>query len=353
MAISAPVMYQEKVIICDDSITNVLVMTEMLNQLMAPFELIALTDSRKVMSYVDESTSLLILDIEMPFYTGYDILMQVRQRFTPEQVSVIVVSGSSAQASHIKALKVGANDFIKKPYDEYELKLRVMNQLKLIHAFKQQKRSNVQLEKIIQQRTKELEEATECLIMNLANMAELHDENTGQHIMRVGKFSGLLAKACGLPEHVVRLIEKAAPMHDIGKLHIPDKILFKPGKLTDEEFAIMKTHVDVVDEILIDHPSVLIQMAKSIAKHHHEKWDGTGYSEGLSGQSIPIEGRIVCLVDVFDALTTARPYKPAWPVDDAIGYIVAQSGKQFDPNLVTILVDNLADFLEIKSNFED
>lgn len=353
MGSHSSVLSKVNVVICDDSITNVLVMNEMLKTIDMDLNIISLSDPRKVMAELEFDVMLVILDLEMPYLTGYQVLEQIREIYDSEELPVIVVSGLSDQKSHIKALKGGANDFISKPFNEYELKLRVMNQLNIIKAFRLQSRLNDELEKRVQLRTSELEQATEFLINKLAIVAELHDETTGKHILRVGKYSGLLARKLGLNEQVAFMIEKAAPMHDIGKIMIASDILTKPGKLSDDEFTLMKKHVDSVRELFDEHPSMMIQMAKSIAIHHHEKWDGSGYSKGLKGQAIPIEGRIVCIADVFDALTTSRPYKDAWTFDDAIAYLKDQSGIHFDPALVDIFVASTSEVKAIQEMYKD
>ena len=353
MGSHSSVLSKVNVVICDDSITNVLVMNEMLKTIDMDLNIISLSDPRKVMAELEFDVMLVILDLEMPYLTGYQVLEQIREIYDSEELPVIVVSGLSDQKSHIKALKGGANDFISKPFNEYELKLRVMNQLNIIKAFRLQSRLNDELEKRVQLRTSELEQATEFLINKLAIVAELYDETTGKHILRVGKYSGLLARKLGLNEQVAFMIEKAAPMHDIGKIMIASDILTKPGKLSDDEFTLMKKHVDSVRELFDEHPSMMIQMAKSIAIHHHEKWDGSGYSKGLKGQAIPIEGRIVCIADVFDALTTSRPYKDAWTFDDAIAYLKDQSGIHFDPALVDIFVASTSEVKAIQEMYKD
>ncbi|ABV38519.1 response regulator receiver modulated metal dependent phosphohydrolase [Shewanella sediminis HAW-EB3] len=341
------------VVICDDSVTNVLIIAEILKSIDMELNVTKITDPRKVMNELDSQVTLLILDLEMPYFTGYEILEKIRTLYSPEKLPVIVVSGLSDQKSQIKALKSGANDFICKPFNEYELKLRVINQLNIMNAFKLQSRLNHELEKRVQLRTFELEQATECLVNKLAMVAEMHDENTGQHILRVGKYSGVLARKLGLTELVSYMIEKAAPMHDMGKIMIPDEILFKPGKLSESEHLVMKQHVVKANDLFDDHPSMMIQMAKSIAVYHHEKWDGSGYAKGLKGHSIPIEGQIVGLVDVFDALTTERPYKHAWTIEDSVQYLKDQSGSHFDPKLVNLFVEHLPEILEIKAAFPE
>jgi len=326
-------------------------MTAILESIEKNMEIIALTDPREVMAAIQDDIILVVLDLEMPYLSGFEVLVKIREQFSREQLPVIVVSGLSDKKSHIRALKEGANDFVNKPFDEYELTLRISNQLNIMKAFRLQKRLNEELERRVKIRTHELEQATEFLINKMALVAEMHDETTGKHIIRVGKYSGLVSKKLGLPEKICYMIEKAAPLHDIGKLMIPGRILLKPGKLTKAEFSVMQGHVGKVRDLLEDHPSVMIQMAKSIAVNHHEKWDGSGYGRGLKDHSIPIEGRIVALADVFDALTTVRPYKDAWSVEDAVAYIKEQSGSHFDPELVDVLVNNIDGFVKIKNEY--
>lgn len=353
MAFSGGALGKVNVVICDDSITNVLVMNEMLKTIDMNLSITSITDPRKVMAELEFDVMLVILDLEMPHLSGYQVLELIRARYSSEELPVIVVSGLSDQKSHIKALKGGANDFVCKPFNEYELKLRVMNQLNIIQTLRLQTHLNQELESRVLQRTFELDQATEFLINKLAIVAELHDETTGKHIIRVGKYSGLLARKLGLNEQIVYMIEKAAPMHDIGKLMISHEVLVKPDKLSNEEFLHMQQHVDKVNVLFDDHPSMMIQMAQSIAIHHHEKWDGSGYSKGLTGQSIPIEGRIVCIADVFDALTTKRPYKPAWSFDESINYLKEQAGSHFDPQLVELFVGSIPEIKAIQEEYKD
>jgi putative two-component system response regulator len=189
------------------------------------------------------------------------------------------------------------------------------------------------LEAKVRERTRELESAQIEIIERLARAAEFRDDNTGQHTERVGQMAALLAREIGMPDTTVSLIRRAAPLHDVGKIGIPDSILLKLGKLTDEEFALVKTHTTIGARILSGSRFSLLRMAEEIAFSHHERWDGSGY-EGLAGEAIPLAGRIVTIADVFDALTQKRPYKAAWPIGDAIAEIDRQRGRQFDPTLV-------------------
>ena len=212
------------------------------------------------------------------------------------------------------------------------LRIRNILEVRLLH--KQVKEQNERLEEQVKERTKQLEDSRRDVIQRLGLAAEYKDNETGNHVIRMSKFSQLLALEAGLSAREANVILDAAPMHDVGKIGIPDRVLLKPGKLDADEWAIMQTHVTIGAEILSGGESELMVMAKSIALSHHEKWDGTGYPAGLSGKNIPIEGRICALCDVFDALTSERPYKKAWPIDKAMALIKEQSGQHFDPDLV-------------------
>jgi putative two-component system response regulator len=231
-------------------------------------------------------------------------------------------------------LKLGATDFLTKPFDAVELSLRLHNLMsrRMLHGSLQNK--NHSLDKQVQERTEQLARAeidtAECLAM----AAEYRDDDTGQHTQRVGRMAAQLAQIIGLSETEIALIKRAAPLHDVGKIGIPDSILLKPDRLTTEEFDVIKTHTTIGAAIMARHHTSLLQDASKIALNHHERWDGRGYPNGLSGEEIPLAGRIVAVADVFDALTNNRPYKNAWPVEQAIAEIQQQGGKQFDPNVV-------------------
>ena len=212
---------------------------------------------------------------------------------------------------------------------------------------------NGYLEKKVEERTRELNSSVKAILHSFAMVGELKDDETGQHVKRVGKYARILAKGYGLPDELANLIELAAPLHDIGKVGIPESILLKPGRLDPEERRIMNKHTIFGQELLAHHHSDVMQMAGRIAATHHERWDGTGYHMGLKGESIPIEGRITMVADVFDALTTRRPYKEPWPVPKAVKYIQEASGHMFDPHLVEIFDANLDSFLDIRQRYQD
>ena len=342
------------ILICDDSISNVMLLEKLLND-QGYVSVTTVTDPVKVLPLMlGASFDLLLLDIEMPNLTGIEVMQQINDSALKQQyIPVLVLTGNQNAEVRNEALQVGAQDFITKPFDTTEVLLRVRNLLRVRGAYIAQTGMNAELEKRVEKRTTELERATEILIKRLAQAGEMRDTDTGRHVLRVGKYARVMADGIGLPDEIGFMIEKAAPLHDLGKIGIADDILLKKGKLTDEEREIMNSHAQMGADLLSDHESMLVQMAGSIALNHHERWDGKGYPRGISGESIPIEGRITALSDVFDALTTIRPYKEAWSIDETIEYIKKMAGLQFDPKLVDVFVAKLDKILEIKSAYDD
>jgi putative two-component system response regulator len=230
-------------------------------------------------------------------------------------------------------LSRGAKDFVNKPFQQDEILLRIKTLLETRLLYLQIQSQNQLLEAKVRERTRALEEAQIEIIERLAVAAEFRDDNTGQHTQRVGQMSALLARQLGMPDGQIALMRRAAPLHDVGKIGVPDAILLKLGKLTEQEFAIVKTHTVIGARILSGGKFPLLRLAEEIAFSHHERWDGSGYAS-LAGTDIPLAGRIVAVADVFDALTQQRPYKPAWTIGDAIAEIERQRGLQFDPGVV-------------------
>lgn len=228
-------------------------------------------------------------------------------------------------------------------YVEIDQLKRYANDLAEVYKLEKERRRELEIVNC------ELQEAYLDTIYRLSLAAEFRDEDTGDHIMRMGRSSGLIADKLGLPSDEVKNIEYASPMHDVGKIGIPDSILMKPGKLTDEEFEIMKTHTTIGAKLLGNSKAEILKVGEQIALYHHERWDGKGYPHGLRGEDIPIVGRIVCIMDVFDALTSKRPYKDPYPVEVALDIIKQEKGKHFDPDMVAILLDNIGEILQIKN----
>lgn len=320
---------------------------------------ISTSDPREVLKlYRQHEVDLILLDINMPYMNGYEVMEQLSVLEGEDLPPIMMLTAQSMQEFRQRALDSGARDYVTKPFDANELLSRVRNLLEVQLAHKYMRNQNNILEQRVIERTRELQQAHTDLhesrlqvVRRLGRAAEYRDEETGLHIIRMSKVSALLGKQTGLPEEQCDLILNAAPMHDIGKIGIPDHILLKPGKFEPEEWEIMKTHAQMGADILSGDDSELMVMARDIAISHHEKWDGSGYPNGLKGEAIPIVGRITALADVFDALTSVRPYKKAWAVDDAVAYVIDQSGKQFDPKLVGHFQEILPKIIAIKEKY--
>ena len=280
---------------------------------------------------------LVLLDLHMPGIDGVQLMERVKPLASSgdgtSDIPFLVLTADVTDEARRRALSAGASDFLTKPVDRVELLLRVRNLLKVKHLQDQMRRYNATLEHDVAERTQELEQARMEVLERLALAAEFRDDDTQEHAWRIGRICAMVAMQLGLPDDEVELMSRAAPLHDLGKIGIPDEILLKPGKLTDEEFEVMKTHTTIGAEILAGSRSPVLRLAERIALSHHERWDGSGYPGGLSGDDIPLEGRIVAIADVFDALTHARPYKEAWPLADAVAEIEDQAGRQFDPEV--------------------
>jgi cyclic di-GMP phosphodiesterase len=322
-----------RILIVDDEPANVDVLRRLLER--SGFTRVESTnDPREAANlYVRLRPDLILLDLHMPHMDGLAVMDRLNQLAEASYLPILILTGDMAPEARREALSRGAKDFVNKPFHSDEVLLRIRTLLETRFLYLQIQSQNQMLEAKVRERTRELESAQVEIIERLARAAEFRDDNTGQHTERVGQMAALIAKEIGLPDSTVSLIRRAAPLHDVGKIGIPDSILLKLGKLTDEEFALVKTHTTIGARILSGSRFSLLRMAEEIAFSHHEHWNGNGY-EGLVGEAIPLAGRIVAVADVFDALTQKRPYKPAWPVADAIAEIKRQRERQFDPRLV-------------------
>jgi putative two-component system response regulator len=245
-----------------------------------------------------------------------------------------MLTGDSTPGTLQTALSLGATDFVMKPFGADEVRLRIQNLLEPRFMHLRLQEQNDLLELRVLARTRELDDSRLEVLERLARAADFRDDDTGEHARRVGRTVHLLAQNLGLPSQDVELIARAAPLHDIGKIGVPDGVLLKEGRLTDAEFELMKSHTIIGAEILAGAHTPLMQLAHTIALHHHEKWDGTGYPHGLEHDAIPLPARIVGLADFYDALTHDRPYRAAWPVEEVLAEIDAQNGRHFDPSVV-------------------
>ncbi len=296
---------------------------------------------------------LILLDVMMPGMDGYEVCRQLKENETTRDIPIIFVTARGEVADETLGFELGAADYITKPVSPPIVHARVRAHL----ALSNQRRH---LEQLVAKRTGELERTNRelekthlVMLQQLGRAADYRDNETGMHIVRVGNFSKLLGLASGLMESQAELLMYASMMHDIGKIGIPDHILLKPGKLTEEEFKVIKKHPEIGAQIIGDHDAEVLKMAKQIALTHHEKWDGQGYPHSLSGENIPIVGRIVAIADVFDALTCIRPYKRAWSIEDALGLIVKETERHFDPNLVKLFLSLETEVRRIASEYSD
>ncbi|HTM47863.1 MAG TPA: HD domain-containing phosphohydrolase [Bryobacteraceae bacterium] len=327
-----------RILIIDDQEANV----RLLERILKPagyLHVTTLTDPRKVLDiYAEVNPDLILLDLHMPYIDGIGVMRQLDPLICGDNwVPILVLTADALPAAKQNALARGAKDFLTKPFDTTEVLLRIHNLLETRFLYLELQSQNQRLEERVQERTREIEQAQQEMLERLARASESRDDDTGRHTQRVSEMSAALARAAGRTDLECMLIRRAAALHDIGKIGIPDHILLKPGKLTSEEFEQIRTHTSIGAGILTGSRFAILQMAEQVALYHHEKWDGSGYY-GLSGDSIPLPARIVTIADVFDVLTHERIYKPAWPLEDALTEIRSQSGRMFDPGLVELFL---------------
>ncbi len=345
-----------KIMIVDDEPINIKVVRRYLK--LAGYEnFVTTTDPTTAYALVTkENPDIVLLDVMMPEVDGLQILGKIRADESKRHLPVVILTASNDNATKQKALETGATDFLAKPIDSNELMPRVRNALVLKIHHDQTIAYAKRLEHEVRQRTEALAQSRLDVIHCLGRAAEYRDNETGQHVVRVGRYVGMIARGLGLDPETVELLEHASPLHDVGKIGISDSILLKPGKLTEEEFEIMQTHCQLGrkvfhqlstgeeqtylghtklgHKIMSNTTSPLLDMAGCIALCHHEKWDGTGYPLALKGEDIPIEGRITAVADVFDALSSKRPYKPAFPREKCFAIMKEERGKHFDPRIL-------------------
>ncbi len=312
------------------------------------------TDSREVAGiYKEFKPDLVLLDIRMPHLDGFQVMDQLKDIEKDSYLAILVLTAHADDETCVRALNNGAKDFLAKPFQLVEMMSRVKNMIEVRMLHNQVRNQNKILEVRVNERTKELHDTRLSIIRRLGRAAEYRDNETGNHVIRMSRYSAILAREYGMTEQQCDLLLHASPMHDVGKIGIPDSILLKPGKLDVKEFEKMKSHVVIGAEILSGDESDLIRLAWEIALQHHERWDGKGYPNGLKGEEITVAARIVSISDVFDALTSVRPYKKAWPVEETLKEIRDKSGVMFDPKIVELLDKALPEILKIKEQFSD
>ena len=342
-----------RILIVDDEPANLKLLGKMLgSQGYENLELVQ--DSRSVVdAYRHSPADLILLDINMPNLDGYGVMEQLKALNDPMLPPIVVLTAQHGKDYLLRALHSGARDFISKPFDRTELLVRVRNLLDVQLAHRHTHEQKSMLETMVRDRTAELSNTRLQVVQRLGRAAEYRDNETGNHILRMSHTSALMARHLGWDDEQCELLLHASPMHDIGKIGIPDHILLKPGKLTPEEWKIMQTHATIGAHILDGDTSDLLCCAREIALSHHEKWDGSGYPSGLAGEEIPLAGRIVALADVFDALTSVRPYKQAWTVEAALAHVRDQSSRHFDPAIVEVFMNCVPEILAIYARFAE
>ena len=363
-----------KIMIVDDEIANVLVAKKHLEQAgYNSFEMT--TDSSVALNLICANRpDVVLLDINMPEVDGITILRQLRERAELRHLPVLILTANSDAEVKLKCLDLGATDFLVKPVDPMELAPRVRNAL-LNKSYQDQLQKHAsELEKKVQQRTNDLERSRREVIYCLARAAELRDNDTGNHVIRVGRFAGLIAEQLGLPKWYVEDVELAAQLHDVGKIAVPDAILLKPGRIEPDEFELIKAHlledgpsiqphseedsktmrrhVELGSKMLQDGSS-LMRLAASIALTHHENFDGSGYPSQLAGEAIPLEGRITAVADAYDALASDRAYKKALPRRTCFEILEQQRGKHFDPTVLDAFFRASRDIVQVQVEFMD
>lgn len=342
-----------QIAIVDDNPVNVTLLKVLARQL-PDTETVEFLDSREGLAWcLANDPDLLIVDYMMPELDGMAFIEAFRAAPSKSLTPILMITASSDTDVKFMALEKGANDLLTKPVDRAEFLARTRNMLVLRGHQKALSDRASWLAQEVAKATAAIVARERETVLKLARAAEYRDPETGAHLLRMAHYSQLIARELGWSQAEQDLILDAAPMHDIGKVGTPDHILLKPGRLDPEEMTIMREHAAIGFEILDGSASPFLQMAAVIALTHHEKFDGSGYPKGLVGEAIPLVGRIVAVADVFDALTSARPYKPAWEVDRAVSFLKENSGSHFDPVCVSVFLDHLDEVLSIKARFCD
>src|SRR5688500_2890357 len=361
----APDVGRKRVLVIDDD-AGIRKITQMLVEALG-HDVEAARDGIEGLAKLRLGVDLILLDVVMPGLDGFEVCRRIRQDPAGRDVPVIMVTTLETKEHRLHAVEAGANDFIAKPVDETELRVRSTSLLKLKAAQDEVKRYQTHLEAMCEERTASLRKALEQMadaqrvayqaqletVERLAILAEYKDKVTGRHIRRMSEYSAVIARGLKLPPDEVELILHASRMHDVGKIAVPEAILRKPAALDPQEWIVMRQHSTIGSRILDNSSSQILQAGKIIALHHHERWDGAGYPAGLAGSDIPLWGRICAVADVFDAITSERPYKPAFPNEEALQLLLDGKGKHFDPRVVDVFFDCLQEILAIQSKYKD
>ena len=336
---------RQTILVADDTPENIDLLSALLRQ---DYRVKVATSGEKALAIVNstEPPDLILLDIMMPGMNGYDVCRRIKANPDRRGIPIIFVTAMTSIEDERLGLEVGAVDYITKPISPPIVAARVRTHLALYDQTRV-------LEDRVRERTAELFASRQQIIRRLGRAAEFRDNETGNHVIRMSYYARLIAQAIGLGPEATELLFNTASMHDIGKIGIPDAVLLKPGPLSKAEWAVMRQHPEIGAEIIGEHDDELLQTARTIALTHHERFDGSGYPRGLIGEDIPLFGRIVAIADVFDALMTARPYKPAMPIDETLQVMGRNTGLHFDPALMEVLPSVLPDMLRINATYAD
>ena len=347
------------VLLCDDELMNRKVASKILSK--EGYSIIEAQNGQEAIDILHvKRIDLILMDLMMPVMDGYEAIKIIKNDDELSNIPLIIISALSDREAINKGLELGGDEYLTKPFDIIEFRLRIRNAIKLGVYQNMLKDNGSLLESQVREKTKELRNALDevqksekDIISILSKAAEFRDNETSAHTLRVGEISALIAKKLGWNDDEVELMRLAAPMHDVGKVGIEDIILLKPGKLDDREFGRMKKHSEIGHSILSQKETPLLKLAAEIAYTHHEKYNGSGYPRGLSGDDIPLSGSIVAVVDVFDALLSRRPYKMAFSLEKTLEIIENDSGIHFHPKVVEVFLDSLDEVLEIRKRLED
>ena len=334
---------KQTILIVDDTPENIDLLRGLLK---AKYKIKVALNGQKALKIAnsDQQLDMILLDIMMPEMDGYEVCRQLKASPLTSKIPIIFVTAKSEAKDETIGLKLGAVDYITKPISPDIVLARIHTQLALYDQ-------NRTLEEKVHKRTKELNQTRLEIIRRLGRAAEFRDNETGLHVIRMSHYSRLIAEAYGDNKEWSDLLFNAAPMHDVGKIGIPDNVLLKAGPLNDKEWTLMRKHTEFGASIIGEHSFPVMKASKEIALYHHEKWDGSGYPKGLKGDEIPLNCRIIAIADVFDALTTERPYKKAWSVEKAVSIIDNDSGSHFDPELTPLFHQVLDEILKIKEQY--
>ncbi len=342
------------VLIIDDQSISRMILEELVRSIESGIMVESFQDPVQALEWAkNHSPDLILSDYKMPSMDGVEFTQWIRQIPNCADMPIVIITCVDDKAVRYRALEAGATDFLTKPVDHNECKARCRNLLTMQRQQRIIKDRARWLEREVEETTQKLVLRERETLWRLAKAGEYRDEDTGNHVYRMAKYSLTIAKTLGLDDEECDIIEHAAPMHDIGKIGIPDDILRKRGRLTAEEWAIMQRHTTIGYEILRDSPSFYLQAGAVIAYAHHEKYSGEGYPQGLAGNAIPLTARIVAVADVYDALVSERPYKDPWPMEKAVEYLSEQRGKHFDPDCVDAFLAQLDQIIRIQEIFTD